>query len=253
MIKKPRWHIHCIPFLVIIIVVGTIWPYTAYSEYWSKWVMKAIYLQWFIYLATSFKFIKPILKNYKALKGLSRTDLWCLSVYFGITFIWLAYIFGAYTSYIVGAISFTFILYIIGLLLALNVSKTLLFFKQKEKYNNKTITQEKAREIENSISILIDKELFLKPNITLSEFASGIKITKHTLSQYLNEQKGKSFNRFINELRVEKAKEYLVVKHNYTMESIGYDSGFNSKSTFFKAFKKVTGLTPLEYQKRNAR
>lgn len=182
MIKKPRWHIHCIPFLVIIIVVGTIWPYTAYSEYWSKWVMKAIYLQWFIYLATSFKFIKPVFKNYKALKGFSRTDLWCLSVYFGITLIWLAYIFGAYTSYIVGAISFTFILYIIGLLLALNVSKTSLFFKQKEKYNNKTITQEKAREIENSISILIDKELFLKPNITLSEFASSIKITKHTLS-----------------------------------------------------------------------
>jgi AraC-like DNA-binding protein len=65
----------------------------------------------------------------------------------------------------------------------------------------------------------------------------------------LNEHLNKSFTDFINELRIEVSKEYLVTKGNLTIESIGYESGFNSKSTFFKAFKKFTGITPLQYQK----
>ena len=74
-------------------------------------------------------------------------------------------------------------------------------------------------------------------------------ISKNILSQYLNEKINKSFSTFINELRIEKAKEFLTAKTNYTIEGIGYESGFKSKSTFFTAFKKHTGQTPLEYQK----
>jgi AraC-like DNA-binding protein len=60
---------------------------------------------------------------------------------------------------------------------------------------------------------------------------------------------GKSFTNLINEYRIEKAKELLETENNFTVEGIGYESGFNSKSTFFTTFKKITGKTPTEYQK----
>ncbi|MNR40124.1 HTH-type transcriptional regulator AppY [compost metagenome] len=80
-----------------------------------------------------------------------------------------------------------------------------------------------------------------------------MKVTKHLLSQYVNEILGKSFSSLVKEYRIEKAKKLLETEKNYTIESLGYDSGFNSKSTFFTAFKTITGLTPAEYQKTHSK
>lgn len=95
----------------------------------------------------------------------------------------------------------------------------------------------------------MEKELFLNSNFSLEEAAKELKVTKHILSQYVNEILGKSFSSLVKEYRIEKAKQLLQTEKNYTIESLGYDIGFNSKSTFFTAFKKITGLTPAEYQK----
>jgi YesN/AraC family two-component response regulator len=91
--------------------------------------------------------------------------------------------------------------------------------------------------------------LYLKPNFSLEEAAKEMNVSKHVLSQYLNVMLGKSFTNLINEYRIEKAKELLEIESNLTVEGIGYDSGFSSKSTFFSTFKKITGKTPNEYQK----
>jgi len=152
-------------------------------------------------------------------------------------------------SYIVGALSFSFVLYLIVLLIIFKSNNTSTFFEEKKKYQNKDIEGDLLGNIKNGLPKIVDNELFLDPNITLQKTAKELGVPKHTLSQYLNEEQGKSFSTFINELRVEKAKEYLQTKTNFTIESIGYESGFNSKSTFFTAFKKFTGQTPSEYKK----
>ena len=176
-------------------------------------------------------------------------DVWLLSVYFGVVFIWLSYSVGAYTSYIVGALSFSFVLYLIVLLVIFkNIRKTT-FFEEKEKYKNKDMSDETLEKIASGLSKIVDKELFLDSNLTLQRTAMELSVPKHVLSQYLNEKLGKSFSTFVNELRVEKAQEFLRGKTNFTIEGIGYESGFRSKSTFFTAFKKHTGQTPSEYQK----
>ncbi|MNX83671.1 Arabinose operon regulatory protein [compost metagenome] len=100
---------------------------------------------------------------------------------------------------------------------------------------------------------MVEQELFLDPNFTLEIAAKELKVTKHLLSQYINEKLGKSFSSLIKEHRIEKAKQLLETQSNYTIESLGYDSGFTSKSTFFTAFKKITGFTPAEYQKLNSK
>lgn len=118
----------------------------------------------------------------------------------------------------------------------------------KEKYKNKSIDQEVVNHIEQSLAIVAQKELFLNPNLTLTEVAKEFRVSKHTLSQYLNETLNKSFSTYLNEFRVEKAKELLQTQKNYTIETLGYESGFNSKSTFYAIFKKNTGLTPAQYR-----
>jgi AraC-like DNA-binding protein len=247
--EKPNWTKHVIPYLTVITFLGIFYPYVEHREVWSRWIVKAIYCQWLLYIILSLKYLQPIIQKFKGKESLKKIEVWLLSIYLGVTFIWLAYTFAAYTSYIVGALSFTFILYLIVLLLLFRNSNESTFFQEKEKYKNKEIDTETLNLMDQKLSIIIEKELFLNPNFTLEEAAKELKVAKHILSQYVNEIVGKSFSTLIKEYRIEKAKKLLETEKNYTIESLGYDSGFNSKSTFFSAFKKITGLTPAEYQK----
>lgn len=247
--QKTIWWTHTIPFLLLITVVGIFFPYVEHREIWSKWIVKGIYLQWVIYIVASFTYVYPIFNKIRKKENCSKIDMWMISIYLGVAFIWMAYTIAAYTSYIVGALSFTFILYLIILLLVYKKDKSSTFFQEKEKYKNKLLDAAIVEHVKQKVSILVEKEMYLNPNITLDEAAKELNVSKHILSQYLNEKLGKSFNKFINEYRVEKAKTLLQIKNAYTVEGLGYDSGFNSKSTFFTTFKKITGKTPAEYQK----
>ncbi|MBF4483197.1 helix-turn-helix domain-containing protein [Flavobacterium sp. CSZ] len=247
--EKINWKKHVISYLAAITILGIFYPYVEHRAIWSNWIVCAIYLQWFIYIVLSFKYLRPIFTKIKEKESLKRIDVWFLSIYFGVAFIWLAYSMAAYTSYIVGALSFTFILYLIVLLLIFKTNSESTFFNEKEKYKNKEIDKETLDLIDQKLSVIIEKELFLNPNFSLDEAAKELKVTKHILSQYVNEVLGRSFSSLIKEYRIEKAKKLLETETNYTIENLGYDSGFNSKSAFFTAFKKTTGLTPAEYQK----
>lgn len=252
--KKANWKIHVIPYLVLMTALGIFYPYVEHQAIWSRWIVCGIYFQWFMYIILSFKYMLPIIQKLKKKENLKNLDVWFLSIYLGVLFIWLAYTIAAYTSYIAGALSFTFVLYLIVLLLIFrNTNESTTFFEEKEKYKNREIDKKTLQLIEQKFSLIVDKELFLNPNFTLEDAAKELKITKHILSQYVNEILGKSFSSLIKEYRVEKAKQLLETETNYTIESLGYDSGFNSKSTFFTAFKKITGSTPAEYQRSQSK
>ena len=248
-VEKLNWTKHVIYYLLVITILGIFYPYVEHRAIWSKWIVCAIYSQWFIYIILSLKYLRPIFLKIKEKETLKRIDIWFLSIYFGVAFIWLAYSMAAYTSYIVGALSFTFVLYLIVLLLVFKTNSESTFFNEKEKYKNKVIDKETLNLIDQKLSVIVEKELFLNPNFSLEEAAKELKLTKHILSQYVNEVLGKSFSSLIKEYRIDKAKKLLETETNYTIENLGYDSGFNSKSAFFTAFKKTTGLTPAEYQK----
>ncbi|WP_452222095.1 helix-turn-helix domain-containing protein [Lacinutrix salivirga] len=248
--EVSRWKLNILPFIVGITILGIAYPYMEYRTIWSKWILKGIYIQWLIYIILSFKVIRPVFQRlFQKKEKLSSIDIWFLSVFIGVTVIWLAYNIGSYTSYIVGALSFSFVLYLIILLFIFKNNKKTSFFEEKEKYKNKEIDTETLGLIESKLSIVKDKELYCNPNITLTSIAKELNIPAHTLSQFLNDNFSKSFSLFINELRIIKAKELLSVPNQYTIEAIGYESGFNSKSTFYTTFKKMTGQTPSEYQK----
>lgn len=246
---KVPWKIHVFPYLIAITILGMFYSYVDHRGGWSSIIVRGIYLQWLIYLLYSFKYVKPSLEKVRAKQKLSNVDIWILSIYIGVFVIWLAYNIGAYTSYIVGALSFSFVLYLIILLLIFKNSKRSTFFDEKEKYNNKSLEDEMTEKLKSGLANFVQQEMFLDANLTLEKMAKFLDVPRHILSQYLNEHVGKSFSLFINEFRIEKAKEYLFTKTNFTIEGIAYECGFNSKSTFYTTFKKIVGMTPAQYRK----
>ena len=75
------------------------------------------------------------------------------------------------------------------------------------------------------------------------------KIKKILLSQTLNKSLNKNFFTFVKEYRIQHVEQILKKKTNEkaTIMDIAYQSGFNSKTGFNRAFKEVTGKTPTEY------
>ncbi|BFP43431.1 hypothetical protein FGF1_42760 [Flavobacteriaceae bacterium GF1] len=121
------------------------------------------------------------------------------------------------------------------------------------KYASKKIDASEEQILTTKLySLFKEGELFRNPNLKIADVADKLQIPPYLLSQFLNDNLGKSFAIFINEHRIEAAKKKLLSNNNFTLETIGYDCGFNSKSTFFSTFKKLTGLTPSNYREQHS-
>jgi AraC-like DNA-binding protein len=110
-------------------------------------------------------------------------------------------------------------------------------------------------EIVKKAVVLMEKEkLYQETELTLQELADKLQSPPHLVSQAINEGLNKSFYDLVNGYRVEEAKRLLADPKNlnYTILSVGFEAGFNSKTTFNTVFKKFTGLTPTEYREKTA-
>ena len=93
---------------------------------------------------------------------------------------------------------------------------------------------------------------YLENNLNLRGLAQELDVNANYLSQVINEQHGKNFFEFINSYRVNELKEMMndPTNRQFTLLSMAFDCGFNSKTTFNTAFKRITGLTPSQYLKK---
>nr|WP_299486275.1 helix-turn-helix domain-containing protein [uncultured Allomuricauda sp.] len=244
------WKYHIAILLPFILILGYAYPFEQNIHLWRPYVIYGIYLQWFIYTVASGWIMRKLL--YKALtqpKKITSRNIWLLSVFFGNLIIWAAYFFTNITYYIVGALTFSFLFYLLALLLFLGKKKNQNLFIPEQKYNLKKIDSTEASPMLERLRTLMDTEApYTDPNLKSSDVAKAIKISVHQLSQLLNDNLNKSFPLFVNEYRIDKACKTLRLKNNLTLEAIGYECGFNSKSTFFTTFKKIKGVTPSQYK-----
>ena len=100
---------------------------------------------------------------------------------------------------------------------------------------------------------MAEGKAFTNSELSLDDVASEININSHTLSQLLNVFIQKNFFNYVNEFRVEQVKQMLLDPEykNYSLLGISEEAGFNSKSSFNRIFKKLTGMTPSEYKIKN--
>ena len=97
---------------------------------------------------------------------------------------------------------------------------------------------------------IIEEKLYLDPLLSMETTANDLGMSKSYFSKLINSYSNYNFSDFVNSLRVEQAKKFLSDDEfsQYTIVAIGLECGFNSKSTFYSAFKKFTSETPTSYR-----
>ena len=246
--SQSSWKYHFIPLLIAIVSIDVLYPWYEYRELWHH-IFYAIYKIWVIYIILSGWILrKQLLKIFKKEK-LSHMEIWINSIFIGNLLVWVVYNYLTYTSYILGALSFSFIFYLLILLLIFTRKKDPSFMSRQVKYGNKKIDEAEAKELQDKIhQLMMENKLYKDANLKLPELASQLNILPHRLSQFINDNLEKNFTVFVNEYRIAHAKDLIATDTHLKLESIGYECGFNSKSTFYAAFKKVTGMTPAQFK-----
>lgn len=122
---------------------------------------------------------------------------------------------------------------------------TILENPQKEKFDEGELNQWKTK----ILTLMHDDQLYLQPELTLSDIAIRLKTNISVLSGVVNNAFGKNFNDFVNEYRVKEFQKRVLLPENknITLLGIAFDCGFNSKATFNRSFKKFTGKSPKEF------
>ncbi|WP_022823547.1 helix-turn-helix domain-containing protein [Hymenobacter norwichensis] len=105
-----------------------------------------------------------------------------------------------------------------------------------------------ARWLTRLTEIMTTDRPYLAPELTLSQLATQVGTNTSVLSRVINTGFGQNFNDYVNEYRVREAERLLRdPRHQqYTLLAVALESGFNSKSTFNRVFKKLRGATPSE-------
>jgi AraC-like DNA-binding protein len=107
-------------------------------------------------------------------------------------------------------------------------------------------------DFELKINHLLDTEkIYQKPDITIGELAHRAHIPVYLTSKIINQRLNTNFYSLINQYRLRQVKHELLQNPNKTIIEIAYNAGFNSKTSFYEAFKKDTGLSPSEFIRKN--
>ncbi|HEY8941432.1 MAG TPA: AraC family transcriptional regulator [Cellvibrio sp.] len=131
----------------------------------------------------------------------------------------------------------------------------LLVTKEKpvEKEVAVAVTEISPDVIERIRATMEQQQLYLKQNLNIEEFARHVGIHYREVSSIINKHFDTNFFEFVNEYRVNKAKQMLLDKNNadMTILDILLESGFNSKSSFHRFFKRYTGMSAADFRKQN--
>lgn len=119
---------------------------------------------------------------------------------------------------------------------------------EKEKENKIASKDDEA--FINVSKEIIEKKYFVNPKLTLRILADHLHISEKELSRIINQQADINFYQMINQLRVNEFKKMMnsPKANKLSIMGLAQEAGFNSKSTFYAAFKSIEGMTPKQYE-----
>ncbi|MGB0932657.1 MAG: helix-turn-helix domain-containing protein [Lishizhenia sp.] len=131
----------------------------------------------------------------------------------------------------------------------------LIFYAKKTNKNGKHKTKihhfssEDLVKINQLEKLLENKKILYRENLTLTEISKLLNTNSTTLSNLINQNYKKPFPQLVNEMRIQDICEMIAKGENkkYSIEAMSQIVGYKSKSTFYKNFKKIHGITPAEY------
>ncbi|MCX6122540.1 MAG: helix-turn-helix domain-containing protein [Ignavibacteriales bacterium] len=238
-------HKFIIPKTFYIITIAQIFIYIVYS-------IKLLY-QHSKYIKNNFSFIERLNLNWLKRLLVIFIFLWlafALRSLYPISMIWeISALLSILTMYIVGYFGYNQPVIFPE---SLNDPLSALNKEEKKKYATSTLTENEITEYVKKLQALMNSEkIFLKSDLKIGDVAEKMDLPVYYVSQVINEKLGKNFYDFVNEYRVDEVKKrFADTKNDYlTILAIGFDSGFNSKSAFYSAFKRNTGMIPSEFKK----
>ena len=255
--------LHFLVFLIAVIVLFII-PLLSPDRFWSGWIrffynvaplmQDAFYVSLIFY---TFRKNKISIKDF-LWQGNPRIS-WLRIFVVGFILIWNIKLQG-FIAFNVEELwkfcPYTESLYFLVLFLFLNVIifsvlKRPELFTPIKRYKSSEINPgDRAAYVAKLKSALETEKLYLDPKLTLPVLSQKLSIPIRCLSQIINEVFNKNFNDFINGYRVAESKKLFAESTNGEkgILEIAYSVGFNSKSAFYDAFKKDTGLTPKQFK-----
>lgn len=133
--------------------------------------------------------------------------------------------------------------------LVLREGENLFHIQIRVEPSEKTISTDQQL-LEKLEQLMQEQKPYLDPKLSLSLLALPLGVSPQVLSRVINQHHKQNFFNYINRWRVKEAKSLLldIEQKQYTLEKIGMDAGFQSKSSFYTAFKKFTSLTPNAFR-----
>lgn len=243
-------------WFVFIVCVGGAYSYEAYPSLWRGYFIPLIYVQWGFHIAFSIILLIPVIKKAFRKESLKLSEKWSLSICGIVLVLFVCYVWAILNitkgSYINASLLFSLSIYLAVFVLLYRRAPLEVTPFSSEKYAGNKLNDDDAQLMIEKIKRAVEeKKLFKNPNLKVNDLAREINVSGHRISQVLNDNFDKNFTLFINEYRINEACLLLLENRNLTIDAVGDEVGFNAKSTFFAAFKKIKGVTPGVYQQSN--
>lgn len=213
-------------------------------------------IQWMrmVYLSGSFVIVAGLVTSYFIYRKhrLADKNNWLLTVQVGVLVIVSMFIYQLYSpniqAYAWGAIVASVVLYVINFK-GMSLQRVATSLQASKNQLDKSQLQK----IGDELTRVFEKErIYREQKLTLSKLAERINTPQYLLRKAIQQLYDKNFNDFINEYRIAELCDQLQKENKYTIEAMASEVGFTSNSTFYEAFRKVTGCTPAEYRKKIA-
>lgn len=217
-----------------------------------------------------FRYRKRLMSRFSSVERVNRT--WLRSLIGGIAGIWLLVLLGNDTWVFGGAVAYVLFIGYFGIRQAGILGGMLpgqanaepleeaveaeaaisgeVSAPERKKYERSGLSEAAANALHQSVRELMDREqLYRNSELTLADLATALGVHPNYVSQVINDREGHSFYDFVNIRRVEAFKHMVAAgqAQKFTLLSLAFECGFNSKTTFNRYFRKVTGVSPSEY------
>ncbi|HEV8515592.1 MAG TPA: AraC family transcriptional regulator [Cyclobacteriaceae bacterium] len=240
---KNYWHF--VPgLLVLIVMLAAQWKFLNVSYYLFT-------THFFCYLLLTWNYV---LKNKEQFRADDLKWKWVNYILYGISLIGITFVLQllfyhpiVYRLIVITAASLFYFLSWWA------IPRAKLFtYESKKKSDENHILEELGKRIKQ---LLAEEELFTDPNLTVTKLASRVKAPAYLVSKAINFYFEKSFSELLTSSRIKKAEQLLLADGNKTLtiEAIAYESGFNTLSAFYTAFKKINKITPAQFRDSHPR
>lgn len=248
---------HFIPFALALII-------SLQLIYISPLIKSSLFLFFVIqllgYSIVSFRIIQKEKNNLKPTKVLKTLNICmlifaiCTLLYYIIRVIFNIRGINLYAIVIVFIIGFVTVLEVY-MIKGLNNSSFDFTIFQVKKYKNSNLQSQNIGDLKNKLNQLISiDQVFLDQELKATDLAKMLGISRHQLTEFINQEQKCTFNDLMNKHRVIIIKKLLLdsSKKHLSISGLANEAGFKSSATFYRVFKNQTGFTPSEFIKNNS-